>query len=104
MIRTRPRMEEGRRASPQEEAHALRSRLHRAASRLAALEGHIGTKGSAPGRPSRVPVVDPERCKGCGRCVEVCPSNALHLKPVGLTRPRERRPSPIPEHAPEEVT
>jgi MinD superfamily P-loop ATPase len=26
-----------------------------------------------------VPVIDPERCNGCGLCVEVCQQNALIL-------------------------
>ena len=26
------------------------------------------------------PVVDPERCRGCGRCVEICPFEAVGLK------------------------
>jgi heterodisulfide reductase subunit A-like polyferredoxin len=27
------------------------------------------------------PRVDPERCRGCGRCVEICPFDAIHLRP-----------------------
>ncbi len=27
------------------------------------------------------PRVDPQRCRGCGRCVEICPFNAIHLVP-----------------------
>jgi NADPH-dependent glutamate synthase beta subunit-like oxidoreductase/NAD-dependent dihydropyrimidine dehydrogenase PreA subunit len=27
------------------------------------------------------PRVDPERCRGCGRCVDICPFNAIHLRP-----------------------
>ena len=27
------------------------------------------------------PVVDPERCRGCGRCAEICPFKAVTLKP-----------------------
>ena len=27
------------------------------------------------------PRVDPERCRGCGRCVEICPFNAIRLVP-----------------------
>lgn len=27
------------------------------------------------------PRVDPERCRGCGRCVEICPFNAVELVP-----------------------
>ncbi|MFH1138191.1 MAG: FAD-dependent oxidoreductase [Pseudomonadota bacterium] len=27
------------------------------------------------------PVVDPERCRGCGRCVDICPFKAVTLKP-----------------------
>ncbi len=26
------------------------------------------------------PRVDPERCRGCGRCVEICPFDAIHLR------------------------
>ena len=25
------------------------------------------------------PRVDPERCRGCGRCVDICPFNAIRL-------------------------
>lgn len=27
------------------------------------------------------PRVDPERCRGCGRCVDICPFDAMQLKP-----------------------
>jgi len=27
------------------------------------------------------PRVDPERCRGCGRCVDICPFDAIHLHP-----------------------
>jgi NADPH-dependent glutamate synthase beta subunit-like oxidoreductase/NAD-dependent dihydropyrimidine dehydrogenase PreA subunit len=27
------------------------------------------------------PRVDPERCRGCGRCVDICPFDAIHLRP-----------------------
>jgi NADPH-dependent glutamate synthase beta subunit-like oxidoreductase/NAD-dependent dihydropyrimidine dehydrogenase PreA subunit len=27
------------------------------------------------------PKVDPERCRGCGRCVDICPFDAIHLRP-----------------------
>ncbi len=27
------------------------------------------------------PRVDPERCRGCGRCAEICPFDAIHLVP-----------------------
>jgi len=26
------------------------------------------------------PRVDPERCRGCGRCIEICPFDAIHLR------------------------
>jgi heterodisulfide reductase subunit A-like polyferredoxin len=26
------------------------------------------------------PRVDPERCRGCGRCVDICPFDAIHLR------------------------
>jgi NAD-dependent dihydropyrimidine dehydrogenase PreA subunit len=29
------------------------------------------------------PRVDPERCRGCGRCVEICPFDAVHLRRSG---------------------
>jgi heterodisulfide reductase subunit A-like polyferredoxin len=29
------------------------------------------------------PRVDPDRCRGCGRCVEICPFDAVHLRPDG---------------------
>ncbi|MHC1626900.1 MAG: indolepyruvate ferredoxin oxidoreductase subunit alpha [Methanoculleaceae archaeon] len=25
-------------------------------------------------------VVDPEKCTGCGTCIDVCPSDAIHLE------------------------
>jgi len=35
--------------------------------------------------------VDPEKCKGCGRCVKACPINAVHLQEVdGVARKRKR--------------
>jgi NADPH-dependent glutamate synthase beta subunit-like oxidoreductase/NAD-dependent dihydropyrimidine dehydrogenase PreA subunit len=27
------------------------------------------------------PRVDPERCRGCGRCADICPFGAIHLRP-----------------------
>jgi len=32
------------------------------------------------------PLIDPERCRGCGRCVDICPFNAIRLEtgPVGI--------------------
>ena len=27
------------------------------------------------------PRVDPERCRGCGRCADICPFDAIHLHP-----------------------
>jgi heterodisulfide reductase subunit A-like polyferredoxin len=27
------------------------------------------------------PKVDPERCRGCSRCVDICPFDAIHLRP-----------------------
>jgi len=40
---------------------------------------------SAIGFPLRVgvphPVVDPERCTGCGACIAPCPADALHMQP-----------------------
>lgn len=27
------------------------------------------------------PRVDPERCRGCGRCADICPFDAIHLRP-----------------------
>jgi len=34
--------------------------------------------GARPGAPvAAVAKVDPERCDGCGRCVEVCPTGAM---------------------------
>lgn len=29
--------------------------------------------------PKGMVVIDEERCKGCGLCVEVCPAHILHL-------------------------
>jgi len=26
------------------------------------------------------PIIDADRCRGCGRCVEICPFDALHLQ------------------------
>lgn len=31
-------------------------------------------------RGQRLPVVDPDRCTGCGRCVAVCPTHVLWLE------------------------
>ncbi|MCX7037236.1 MAG: 4Fe-4S dicluster domain-containing protein [Proteobacteria bacterium] len=28
-----------------------------------------------------LPVIDPQRCTGCGRCIAVCPPHVLHLEP-----------------------
>ena len=40
--------------------------------------------GDRPRCSSRIfearPVVDPERCRGCGRCVDMCPFDAIHLR------------------------
>lgn len=27
-----------------------------------------------------IPVIEPEECKGCGRCVKACPKNALEMQ------------------------
>jgi len=29
------------------------------------------------------PKIDPERCRGCGRCVDICPFDAVRLKANG---------------------
>ena len=29
---------------------------------------------------STTPYVDPQRCQGCGQCVDVCPEGAIHLE------------------------
>lgn len=28
--------------------------------------------------------IDPEQCKGCGKCIEVCPKSVMRLEPYGL--------------------
>jgi ferredoxin len=35
-----------------------------------------------PRRSGRVPVIDPQRCTGCGRCVAVCAPRLLSLEVV----------------------
>ena len=35
-----------------------------------------------PGVPLRLPVVQAQRCTGCGRCVGACPANLLSLEVV----------------------
>lgn len=35
---------------------------------------------AAPGRPVRLPVIDPSRCTGCGRCVGACAPHLLSLE------------------------
>ena len=38
-----------------------------------------------------LPTVDPDKCTGCGKCVEACPRNLVELVPVGgLRQPRPR--------------
>lgn len=37
--------------------------------------------GRTPGRTA-MPIVDPERCSGCGACVAVCPAGAIALAVV----------------------
>lgn len=32
----------------------------------------------------RLVAVDPEKCRGCGKCIEVCPKSVLRLEPYGL--------------------
>ena len=32
----------------------------------------------------RLVSVDPDKCKGCGKCIEVCPKSVLRLEPYGL--------------------
>ena len=32
--------------------------------------------------PTRLPVIDPEKCTSCGDCVEICPKN-IELRPIG---------------------
>ena len=35
-----------------------------------------------PVAPARLPVVDPDRCTGCGRCVAACDPRVLSLETV----------------------
>ena len=52
-----------------------------------------------PRRPaSRLPIVDPERCTGCGRCVAACDPRVLSLE----TRPDWRKSATL--HAPDGCT
>ena len=32
--------------------------------------------------PTRLPVIDPEKCTSCGDCVEICPKNIIELRPI----------------------
>ena len=44
----------------------------------------VPTKGSVVGAPVRwVAQVDSESCTGCGRCVSVCPAQAISLDSAG---------------------
>jgi ferredoxin len=39
----------------------------------------------ASARPG-LPVIDPDRCTGCGWCVAVCPPHVLSLHPRGVAK------------------
>ena len=36
--------------------------------------------------PKALPIVDPQRCTGCGRCVGACPPHVLSLQVLGGQR------------------
>ena len=52
-----------------------------------AVPGTYGTISPA-GVQTTVAQVDPERCVGCGRCVQVCPTGAISLGSDGKARVR----------------
>jgi len=49
----------------------------------AALAAHVATTAAEAFLKDHElsPLVDPERCRGCGRCVEICPFDAVKLVP-----------------------
>ena len=59
----------------------------------AALAAHVATAAAEAFLKDHElsPRVDPERCRGCGRCVDICPFDAVQpgaQRPRVLTRPR----------------
>jgi MinD superfamily P-loop ATPase len=42
----------------------------------------VGATATGPRRSGRLPVIDPKRCTGCGRCVAVCRPHVLSLEVI----------------------